>query len=120
MGLYRQALEIAAADHTVPDIVADDKPGRQKHGYGLNLEQPIADDGDTGAFLRWGWNDGNEESFAFTEVDRSLSFGGQLSGNTGGGPMIVLASLWPVRAWTRRTSSTWPPAVQAFCSAMGI
>jgi len=80
MGLYRQALEIAAADHTIPNIVADDKPGRQKHGYGLNLEQPIADEGETGAFLRWGWNDGNEESFAFTEVDELLSFGAQLSG----------------------------------------
>jgi high affinity Mn2+ porin len=80
MGLYRQALETAAADHTIPNIVADDKPGRQKHGYGLNLEQPIADQGETGAFLRWGWNDGNEESFAFTEVDELVSFGGQLSG----------------------------------------
>lgn len=80
MGLYRQALETAAADHTIPNIVADDKPGRQKHGYGLNLEQPIADGGETGGFLRWGWNDGNEESFAFTEVDELVSFGGQLSG----------------------------------------
>jgi len=80
MGVYRQALETAAANHTAPDIVADDKPGRQKHGYGLNIEQPIADEGDTGAFLRWGWNDGNEESFAFTEVDQLLSFGGQVSG----------------------------------------
>jgi len=80
MGLYRQALEIAAADHTVPDIVADDRPGRQTHGYGVNVEQPVADRGDTGAFLRWGWNDGNAESFAFTQVDEVLSFGAQLSG----------------------------------------
>lgn len=80
MGLYRQALEIAAANQTTPNIAADDSPGRQKHGYALNLEQPLADNGDTGAFLRWGWNDGNEESFAFTEVDQVLSFGGQLSG----------------------------------------
>ena len=82
MGLYRQALEIAAADHTIPNIVADDRPGRQKHGYGLNFEQPIADEGETGAFLRWGWNDGNEESFAFTEVDELVSFGAQLSGSS--------------------------------------
>lgn len=81
MGLYREALAIAAADATVPDVAATDLPGRQKHGYGVNLEQPVADHGDTGAFLRWGWNDGNEESFAFTEVDRVVSFGGQLSGS---------------------------------------
>jgi hypothetical protein len=80
MGLYRQALAIAAVDNAVPNIVADDRPGRQKHGFGLNLEQPLADGGDTGAFLRWGWNDGNEESFAFTQVDRVLSFGAQLAG----------------------------------------
>jgi carbohydrate-selective porin OprB len=30
--------------------------------------------------MRWGWNDGNEESFAFTEVDELVSFGAQLSG----------------------------------------
>jgi high affinity Mn2+ porin len=80
MGLYRQALEIAAADDTVPNIVADDRPGRRKHGFGLNLEQPLADDGETGVFLRWGWNDGNEENFAFTEVDNVLSVGAQLDG----------------------------------------
>jgi len=28
----------------------------------------------------WGWNDGDEESFAFTEVDRVISTGLQLSG----------------------------------------
>ncbi|HEY6451215.1 MAG TPA: carbohydrate porin [Steroidobacteraceae bacterium] len=80
MGVYREALAVAAADASAPDIVADDRPGRQKHGYGLNLEQPLADDGESGVFVRWGWNDGNEESFAFTEVDRVLSVGGQLSG----------------------------------------
>jgi carbohydrate-selective porin OprB len=31
-------------------------------------------------FARLGWNDGNTESFAFTEVDRLVSLGGQLSG----------------------------------------
>jgi hypothetical protein len=80
MGLYREALAVAAAHHAVPNIVADDAPGRRKYGAALNLEQPLADAGETGAFLRWGWNDGNEESFAFTEVDEVLSFGGQLSG----------------------------------------
>lgn len=80
MGLYRQALEVAAISGTIPNVAAADTPGRQKRGYGLNLEQPLADQGETGAFARWGWNDGNEESFAFTEVDQLLSFGAQLSG----------------------------------------
>jgi high affinity Mn2+ porin len=46
----------------------------------FNIEQVLADEGETGVFARLGWNDGHSESFAFTEVDRLLSFGGQLSG----------------------------------------
>jgi len=80
MGIYQEALAIAAAAHTQPNIAADDRQGRHKYGYGINAEQPLADGGDTGVFLRAGWNDGKTETFAFTEVDRQISFGGQLSG----------------------------------------
>lgn len=80
MGDYREALAIAAATGAVPDIVANDREGRRKYGYGLNVELPIADDGETGVFARLGWNDGNTESFAFTEVDRHASIGAQVSG----------------------------------------
>lgn len=77
MGSYRAAI----AGGTPPDVAADDRDGRKKTGLGLNLEQPIADDGETGVFMRLGWNDGKTENFAFTEVDRHLSFGLQLAGN---------------------------------------
>ena len=80
MGIYRDAIAIAAASGTVPDIVADDRQGRHKYGFGINIEQPLADDGETGAFARLGWNDGKTESFAFTEVDSLVSVGGQVSG----------------------------------------
>jgi high affinity Mn2+ porin len=80
MGDYAQALAAAAATGTVPDVAADAENGRHKTGYGLNLEQPLADGGDSGVFMRWGWNDGHTEDFAFTEVDRLASAGGQLSG----------------------------------------
>ena len=80
MGDYREALQIAAVTGTIPDIVADDREGRHKFGFGINVEQPLADDGETGAFARLGWNDGNTESFAFTEVDRLVSVGAQVSG----------------------------------------
>jgi high affinity Mn2+ porin len=80
MGNYHEALTTAAANHMQPDIQADEREGRHKRGFGVNVEQPLADNGDTGLFLRWGWNDGRTESFAFTEVDREVSFGGQLSG----------------------------------------
>lgn len=80
MGVYRQAIAAALASGSTPDITADDRPGRHKYGFGLNGELPLADHGDTGVFLRAGWNDGRTESFAFTEVDRTLSGGFQLSG----------------------------------------
>ena len=80
MGNYREALAVAAATGSVPNIVADDQPGRRKTGYGINVEQPLADQGESGVFARFGHNDGNNESFAFTEVDQLLSVGGQLAG----------------------------------------
>jgi hypothetical protein len=80
MGIYREALEVAAATGTTPDIVANNQDGRRKYGFGVNMDQPLADDGETGLFARLGWNDGKTESFAFTEVDRHVSFGGQLAG----------------------------------------
>jgi high affinity Mn2+ porin len=80
MGIYDHALAVAAATGAAPSIVADDRAGRHKTGFGLNIEQPLADDGETGVFARLGWNDGRTESFAFTEVDNEVSAGAQLSG----------------------------------------
>lgn len=80
MGVYRDAIALAMASGTVPDIRADDRAGRRKYGFAINGEWPLADQGDTGLFLRAGWNDGRNESFAYTEVDRTLSGGFQLSG----------------------------------------
>jgi high affinity Mn2+ porin len=80
MGIYAEAIAIAAANDTIPDIRADDRDGRRKYGFGANAELPLADGGETGLFARAGWNDGHTESFAFTEVDRTFSSGAQLSG----------------------------------------
>ncbi len=81
MGIYRDATAIGLAQGTVPNVAADDQPGRKKYGFGLNLEQPLADSRETGLFARLGWNDGKTESFAFTEVDRTVTFGAQVAGN---------------------------------------
>jgi hypothetical protein len=81
MGDYREAMAIARASGGTPSIAADDTPGRVKHGLGVNLEQPLADSGETGAFMRWGWNDGKTESFAYTEVEGHLSAGVQVAGS---------------------------------------
>jgi hypothetical protein len=81
MGDYREALARAAASGAVPEVAADDREGRRKYGLGFNAEQPLADQGQTGLFLRLGWNDGKTEDFVFTEVDRHVSLGGQLAGS---------------------------------------
>ena len=80
LGDYSEALAIAAVSGTLPNVAADDREGRHKYGFGVNAEQPLADDGESGVFLRLGWNDGRTEDFVFTEVDRVASAGGQLSG----------------------------------------
>ena len=80
MGNYAEALATGASLGQVPDIAGDDRPGREKYGFGLNLEQPVSDGGETGVFARLGWNDGKNESFVFTEVDRHISAGIQVSG----------------------------------------
>jgi carbohydrate-selective porin OprB len=81
MGIYREALAIAAESGSLPDVAADGRNGRHKYGFGVNGELPLADQGESGLFMRLGWNDGATESFVFTEVDRLASFGGQLSGS---------------------------------------
>lgn len=80
MGRYAEATALAAGTGTPPNIVADDAPGRTKYGVGVNAELPIADNGETGVFARWGWSDGRNESFVFTEVDVHASAGVQIAG----------------------------------------
>jgi hypothetical protein len=80
MGIYNEALAIARATGSNPNIVADDRPGRAKYGFGLNVEQPLADSGNTGAFLRLGWSDGASEDFVFAEVNRLAAGGVQVAG----------------------------------------
>jgi hypothetical protein len=84
MGNYADAVARARGTGQPPNIVADDQPGRRKFGMGLNIEQPLADSGGTGAFLRLGWNDGRTEDFAFSEVDRHLSGGLEVAGTRWG------------------------------------
>lgn len=76
MGNYRQAL---LQTDSVPDITATRRPGRTKYGFGINLEQALSKS--AGAFLRASWNDGRNETWAFTEIDRSVSGGVSLGGS---------------------------------------
>lgn len=72
MGNYREAV----ADSTpqaLPDITLHRHPGSVKYGFGLNLEQALTHD--VRVFARWGWNDGQHESFVYTEANSTIAGG---------------------------------------------
>jgi len=69
MGNYRQAVAEMPVDPNV-DLT---RAWRIKYGFGANLEQEITKD--VGFWARLGWNDGHTETWAFTPIDETLSFG---------------------------------------------
>jgi len=86
MGSYEESLAIGRRTNTIPDLVANEKPGREKYGFGINFEQPLADNGETGLFARMSWNNGQNTNYMYTDVDRHISLGVQVSGVHWGRP----------------------------------
>jgi high affinity Mn2+ porin len=81
MGLYRDANKaFLAGVGTRPVIQDSEKYGAVKYGFGLNAEQEITNS--LRLFTRFGWNEGQHESFAYTEVDQTIEFGGDYSGRS--------------------------------------
>ena len=76
MGNYNKSIQI---NPTSPDVISTRKYGRTKYGFGINAEQAITKD--AGVFFRSSWNDGQNETWAFTEIDRSISLGLSTNGN---------------------------------------
>jgi hypothetical protein len=80
MGNYREAIEqFNAGEVKVPSIIATRREGRNKYGFELNLEQDLT--AHFGVFSRLGWSDGRNESFAYTEIDRTGEFGDYFRGD---------------------------------------
>lgn len=78
MSRYQDALDLAAKTGDAPDINAVRTGDQVKYGLGLNLEQTITPD--IGLFARGSWADGATETYAFTEIDRSISAGTLIKG----------------------------------------
>jgi high affinity Mn2+ porin len=76
MGNYKDAITHPVAG--TPDIVAVEQYGRNKYGFGLNMDYAASDV--LGLFARLGWNDGKTETWCFTEIDQTLSVGASLNG----------------------------------------
>jgi high affinity Mn2+ porin len=79
MGSYREAVQayLAGIDST-PTITNHEHFGALKYGFGYNTEQEITDN--LRVFGRFGWNEGQHESYAYTEVDQTVLMGGDYSG----------------------------------------
>jgi len=79
MGSYREAINgYLSGKDAVPDITEYRKQGRVKYGFGLNAEQELTPL--WRVFGRLGWNDGANESYAYTEIDRTVEVGSDFRG----------------------------------------
>ncbi len=74
-GNYRQAI---AQNPSAPNVDTTQAYGRHKYGFGINADQYLAKD--FGVFAKASFNDGRTETWFFTEIDRSVTFGGVLKG----------------------------------------
>jgi len=89
MGTYREANDYAIANHTIPVITQFEHFGALKYGFGYNTEQVIT--ADLRVFGRFGWNEGQHESYAYTEVDQTVSGGVDYAGTSWGRPVDKVA-----------------------------
>jgi high affinity Mn2+ porin len=79
MGSYAEAIAAFEAGHDArPNIEAHREQGRIKGGVGANVEYITA--AGLRLFGRAGWNSGDTESFAYTEVNDTAAMGGDVTG----------------------------------------
>ncbi len=76
-GNYTQSI---AQNPTAPVVDTTQAYGRHKYGFGISADQYLSKD--FGVFAKASYNDGHTETWFFTEIDRSLSFGGVLKGTS--------------------------------------
>jgi high affinity Mn2+ porin len=76
-GNYRLAI---VQNPAAPNVDTTQAYGRHKYGFGINADQYLTKD--FGVFTKASYNDGHTETWFFTEIDRSLTFGGVLKGTS--------------------------------------
>ncbi|WP_263415026.1 carbohydrate porin [Terriglobus aquaticus] len=80
MGSYREAVEsYESGQDARPNITAHEHFDAQKYGLGYNFEQSVTPRLRVAG--RFGWNDGKTESFAYTEVEQTVSVGADYAGD---------------------------------------
>ena len=65
-----------------PDVTLT-RAYRIKYGFGVSFDKEMTPD--LGFLLRAGWNDGQSETWAFTEIDATAAVGLLLKGTAGAG-----------------------------------
>jgi high affinity Mn2+ porin len=75
MGNYQEAMKMAG----IPNIEVTRSLGRTRWGWGINFDQEL--NNNSGLFGRIGWNNGKNETWAFTEIDHSASLGVSFKGD---------------------------------------
>lgn len=97
MGNYNQAIQEATPLKFFPDIISTRTIGRTKYGFGISTDWQAQEN--LGVFARTSWSDGQNETWAFTEIDRTFSGGTVLKGaawnrkNDNAGLAFVLSGL---------------------------
>ena len=79
MGSYREAVNafLSGVDAT-PAVTKHEHFGALKYGLGYNVQQELTEN--LRVFGRFGWNEGQHESFAYTEVDQTVELGADYFG----------------------------------------
>lgn len=70
MGNYKEAIKITTVN---PDITTTEDYKNHKWGWVVNAAQQL--NKNFGGYIRVSWNDGKNETWAFTEIDRSVNIG---------------------------------------------
>jgi len=79
MGNYHEAIDLFEEGKTpTPEITDHPMQVKLKYGFGINGEQEFTDY--LRGFVRAGWNEGQHESWSYTEVNDTVAFGGDLRG----------------------------------------
>jgi hypothetical protein len=79
MGEYHKAIDLFLEGKTsTPEIGAHPEQTALKYGFAINAEQQVTEG--LRGFVRAGWNEGQHESWNYTEVDQTLALGGDLQG----------------------------------------
>jgi high affinity Mn2+ porin len=77
MGNYDLAIQQAAANASMPDITTTREYGRAKKGWYISVDNHLHK---FHHYINYSRNDGRNETWAFTEIDRSFATGLQIDG----------------------------------------